>query len=251
MPKREDETYRNIYPHPPSCTCWECTQKRLKASRDASLTGICPICHRKSLFYNGNSGQYECLNLRCKATGPSMSEIRRTKPVSTRCISSILPQAIRKRPSCRVWWNIPLKICKLFLNLLVITGLGLAAWTGYILFTHQTNPVKGTIIFLASVGFLIWVISVVRSRRYRYAKPSFKLVFFPLLGIALVCAFAGIEPLSSFKDRGISWVGETLETVTSSTPTTTSPNVEEGERVPEELLWGSRLYKSWKIRLLY
>lgn len=77
MPKREDETYRNVYPHPAYCTCWECTQKRLKASRDASLTAFCPVCHKKSLFYNRNSGQYECLNSKCKATGRTLEEIRR------------------------------------------------------------------------------------------------------------------------------------------------------------------------------
>jgi len=49
------------------------------------------------------------------------------------------------------------------------------------------------------------------------------LVFFSLLGIALVCAFAGVEPLSSIKDRGIAWVGERWETITSHTSTPTSP----------------------------
>lgn len=76
MPKREDETYRNIYPHPAYCTCWECTQKRLRVSRDASLTSICPVCRKKSLFYNRNSRRYECLNLKCKASGRTLGEIR-------------------------------------------------------------------------------------------------------------------------------------------------------------------------------
>jgi S1-C subfamily serine protease len=112
-----------------------------------------------------------------------------------------------------------LKIRKLFLDLLVIAGLGLVAWTGYLLFAHQTDATSGTMMFLLEVGFLIWIISVLRSRKYRYTKPSFKLVFFSLLGIALVCAFAGIEPLSSVKDRGITWIGEKWETVMSATPT--------------------------------
>ena len=120
-----------------------------------------------------------------------------------------------------------LKIRKLFLNLLVITGLGLVAWTGYLLFTHQTDATSGTVMFLLEVGFLIWVISVLRSPKYKRIKPSFKLVFFSLLGIALVCAFAGIEPLSSVKDRATVWVGEKWETVTSvtSTPTTVPEGV--------------------------
>jgi S1-C subfamily serine protease len=223
MPKREDETYKNINPHPPNCNCWECTQRRLKASRGTSLTGICPVCHKKSLFYNSRSGKYECLNSRCRATGRSLNEMRKTKPIPTRRTPSILSRVIKKKPIRRAWWAIPLVIRKIFLNLLVIAGLGVAAWTGYILFTHQTTPVMGTILFLVVLGFSIWVISVVRSRRYRYTKPSFKLVFFSLLGIALVCAFAGIEPMSSFKDRATVWVGDKWETVASVTPTSISP----------------------------
>lgn len=239
MPRREDETYRNVYPHPPNCTCSECTQRRLKTSKNASRTGVCPICRRKSLFYNSHSGQYECLNLRCKATGRTLSEIRRTRPIFPRRISLPPLQAIRKWTPRRLWWYIPLTIRKLFLNLLVIAGFGLAVWTGYILFTHQTTPVKGTIIFLVAVGFSIWVISVIRSRRYRYTKPSFKLVFWSLVGIFLVCAFAGIEPMSSIKDGGIAWVGEKWETVTSgiTTPTSSTPTTEEVKppevKVPE------------------
>jgi len=218
MPKREDETYRNIYPHPPSCNCWECTQKRVKGSGDTSLTGICPICHKKSLFYNSRSGQYECLNLHCRATGRALSEIRRTKYVPRHRIYPTIPRAVKKRTPRRAWNNIPLKVRKLFLNLLVIAGLGLSVWNGYLLFTHQATPVRGTIVFVASVGFLIWIISVLRSRRYKYTKPSFKLIFGAMLGILLVCAFAGIQPMSSFKDRGTSWVAQRWGAISSPPP---------------------------------
>ena len=226
MPKREDETYRNIYPHPAYCTCSDCTQRRHKASRDASLTSICPICKKKSLFYNRNTGQYECLNLDCKATGRTPAETKRAKLAPLRPISTVPPQVTQKRAPRRTRMYIPLRIRKLFLNLLVITGLGLAAWTGYLVFTHQTTPIKGTIIFLAMVGFLIWVISAVRSRKYRYTKPSFKLVFWTLVGIFLVCAFAGIEPMSSTKDRVVSLIEQGWKTVTTSAQSPTPTPVE-------------------------
>jgi len=115
-----------------------------------------------------------------------------------------------------------LKIRKLFLNLLVIAGLGLVSWTGYLLFTHQTNATSGTVMFLLEVGFLIWVISVLRSPKYKRIKPSFKLVLFSLLGIAIICAFAGIEPMSSVKEGATTWVGENWETIPSVSPTPTS-----------------------------
>ncbi len=99
-----------------------------------------------------------------------------------------------------------LKIRKLFVNLLVIAGLGLVAWTGYLLFAHQIDATSGTVALLLEVGFLIWIISVLRSLKYKRIKPSFKLVFFSLLGIALVCAFAGIEPLATYKDVSMDFV---------------------------------------------
>ena len=71
-----------------------------------------------------------------------------------------------------------MKIRKLFLNLLVIAGLGLVTWTGYLLFTHQSDTISGTVTLLLEIGFLIWIISVLRSPKYKRIKPSFKLVFF-------------------------------------------------------------------------
>ena len=96
-----------------------------------------------------------------------------------------------------------MKIRKLFLNLLVIAGLGLVTWTGYLLFTHQTDTISGTVTLLLEVGFLIWIISVLRSPKYKRIKPGFKLVLFSLLGITLVCTFAGIEPLATYKDTSL------------------------------------------------
>jgi len=113
----------------------------------------------------------------------------------------------------RRWNSIPISVRKLFLSLLVIIGLVLVAQTGYLLFTHQTATVRGTIIFLAGLGFLIWIIPILRSYRYRRRKPSFKLVFFSLLGVVLVCAFAGIEPLTSYKDRTISFVEQSWQSI--------------------------------------
>ncbi len=116
-----------------------------------------------------------------------------------------------------------MKIRKLSLNLLVIAGLGLVAWTGYLLFTQQTDATSGTVVLLLEVGFLIWIVSVLRSPKYKRIKPSFKLVLFPLLGIVLVCAFAGIEPLATYKDISIDFVttqvGEVTEFIKETAPT--------------------------------
>ena len=105
---------------------------------------------------------------------------------------------------------------KLLLCLLVIAGICVAAWTGYRLFTHQINSVIGTILFLTEIGLLIWIVRVLRSSRFRWIKPSFQLVFWPIVVITLVCAFAGIEPLSSVKDRVINFIEQSWKTITMS-----------------------------------
>ncbi|MFH1031361.1 MAG: hypothetical protein V1767_02180 [Chloroflexota bacterium] len=58
--------------HPPSCTCSDCTDDRLKRLRKEahpSYVTICPRCGKKSLFKDQQQGIYECLNLKCKAKG--------------------------------------------------------------------------------------------------------------------------------------------------------------------------------------
>jgi len=92
---------------------------------------------------------------------------------------------------------------KLFLSLLVMAGFVDIIYRGYILFTHQISPVMGTILFLVEVGVWIWLVIVLRMPKYRYSKPGFWIVFGAVLGIILVCAFAGIQPLSTYKDNVI------------------------------------------------
>lgn len=94
-----------------------------------------------------------------------------------------------------------LKVRKLIINLMVIAGLALVVWTAYRLFTHQLDATSGTLVFLLEVGFLTWAISVLRSHKYKRIKPSFKLVSFLLLGVALVGTFAGVQPMSMYKNN--------------------------------------------------
>lgn len=80
MPKREDETFRQIRygGHPPGCTCAECTERRLKKLKKEahpSYVSICPRCGKKSLWYDVKERKYECLNLKCKAVGSSPDKI--------------------------------------------------------------------------------------------------------------------------------------------------------------------------------
>ena len=98
---------------------------------------------------------------------------------------------------------------KLLLALVLPACLVAVLWTGYVLFfARQIDPVLGTLVFVVEVGLSVWVMYLLRGSRYRWRTPSFNLVFFSILGIALVCAFAGIEPLASYKDSAMSWVSK-------------------------------------------
>ena len=146
--------------HPPNCTCKECTERRLQAFR-----------------------------------GRSRSE---KKPPKQK--DSPPPTKNKKFNFLGFWGSIPPGILKFIFSLLVIAGLVDIIRRGYLLFTSQTEPVKGVIIFLVELALWIWIITVLRRRKYKYRQPKFKFVLLAVIFIALVCTFAGIEPLSSYKD---------------------------------------------------
>jgi len=121
----------------------------------------------------------------------------------------------KQRTPRAIWRRIPIRVRKIFIALLSVFALGFVIWSGYRLFTHQTTPVNGTLAFLTSFVFLIWINSLLRKRSYRYIKPSYKMVFGAVIGILLVFAFAGIEPFSIYKDRGINWLSVRWEATTT------------------------------------
>lgn len=157
--------------HPPACTCKECTDRRLR-----------------------------------KLTGRNSDD--KTPP---RIKQPFFSQTMGGKPLRLLWRKIPPSIHKLFLSLLVIAVLVDIVRRGYTLFTQQADPIKNTIVFLVEVGLWIWIVTILRNRRYRYRKPKFKLVLTAVIAITLVCAFAGIEPLSSYKDNLSNSISDYLE----------------------------------------
>ncbi len=191
--------------HPPTCTCKECTERRLS---------------KYTSQRQGNTNRKSSL---------------RTKPSSSHFV--IPPASIR-----RIWRKIPLWIHKLFLSLLVIAGLVEIIRRGYELFTQHTEPLKNTIIFLIEVGGWIWIITVLRKRRYRYRNPKFKLILISIIAISSVCAFAGIEPLSSYKDNIFDSVNDYLEEQRVARDVAEETRIEsEEERILQDAIRAERL----------
>jgi len=114
------------------------------------------------------------------------------------------------------------RVFKLLIILAVIASFIEAVRRGYLLFSHQADETSGTVILLLELGVLVWLIYTMRSSRFRRVKPSFKLVFFPLLVAAVVCAFAGFEPLTTYKNISLNYVktqvGKGAEFIKEATP---------------------------------
>ena len=123
-----------------------------------------------------------------------------------------IPQKVHMRHSTR---KRLMSISKLFLILLAIAGFVELTRRGYLIFTQQSNSNPNIIIFLLEIVLLVLVISALRSKWFKWTKPSFKVVLLSVLVIASVCAFAGIEPLASYEDMTISFVGQGWQFITS------------------------------------
>jgi hypothetical protein len=91
---------------------------------------------------------------------------------------------------------------KLGINIAVLFLFGVLVWLGYRLFTHDVwvGPIIGAIIFIACVACWILLIRLTRSRRFRWTAPNFKLTTLCVVAVVLILSFAGIQPLSDYKD---------------------------------------------------
>ena len=95
------------------------------------------------------------------------------------------------------------KIYRLFLNLSILYLLGLIIWSGIRLFSQQLihSPLADSLMFLAEFVFFIWMWRVVAKNSWRW--PSMKLTALSIILVSVVFAFAGVEPMTSYK--GVVW----------------------------------------------
>lgn len=98
-------------------------------------------------------------------------------------------------------------IVKLCLNLIILAGFGILIWHSYRLFTHaMSNALAGSIFLIVGIAIWILLIKLLRSRKYRWVRPSFKLTTFSVIAILLILTFAGVQPMSTYKDNLVnSW----------------------------------------------
>jgi curved DNA-binding protein CbpA len=91
-------------------------------------------------------------------------------------------------------------IYRLILNLSVLSLLGLIISSAVLLFTQKfmPSPLIGSVVFLAELAAFIWLCRVVSKNSWR--QPSMKLTVFSLICLFFILSFAGVQPLSDYKD---------------------------------------------------
>lgn len=119
------------------------------------------------------------------------------------------PKIIKGNPKRTIkmkHYTLPIQLIKLILSVSILSLIIALSFLSYKTFTHQYSPINGSISVLVSLGALIWSISKSNNHKYKYVTPGFLLVSFLALIIFLVTAFAGVSPMSDYKDKVSTWI---------------------------------------------
>jgi hypothetical protein len=113
------------------------------------------------------------------------------------------------------------QVIKLLLQLLIIASVIGICITGFYAFTHKVSPILGVVSFFITVGLFICFFKLLQSPKYKRANPSFILVLGVLIGITVVCTFAGVQPLSEYKDKFFEKISNIYNVTNNENNTTT------------------------------
>lgn len=251
--------------HPPHCSCADCTNRRLKRLREGTHRSF--ISNRPRF---GKSSPGEGANT---IVGPKAYGRRPRLPDSLKALLLILALSIVGLiTSTFVGSFIPFwlllgfsvlysiekwfyyltrrhkglgKLYRLLLNLSMLSLLGLLVWLGVKLFSHQLvqDPLVGSLMLLAGFVLFVWMWRVVARNSWRW--PSMKLTVFSIVCVLAVLAFAGVSPISEYKDSFLdvfqgssSYVAQPPvdDSTTSPTDSSTTPAESEEPAIPPEAL---------------
>jgi hypothetical protein len=94
---------------------------------------------------------------------------------------------------------------KVFLSLLVVAGTADIIRRIYLLSAQGLNTTSNLVILFLEIGFVAWFIHTLRSPDFRQTRPSFKLVSTLFIITAVILAFAGLQPLATYKDDTLTY----------------------------------------------
>lgn len=206
--------------HPPNCSCAECTNKRPNKMRGGAHENY--ISYRPSSRRSHFDKRVDNLGGRkTHSHGPQIPNW--LKPILligalaigglivSRLVGSLIPFwllfGFSVFYSVEKWlgyytrrYRIIGRIYRLILNLCALSLLGLLVWSGVSLFTQQfmQSPLIGSFVFLLEIAIFIWLCRVVSKNGWR--QPSMKLTVFSLICLFFIFSFAGVQPLSDYKD---------------------------------------------------
>lgn len=238
--------------HPPNCSCTECTNKRLNKMRGGT---------DEDYIYSRSRFGRDRLAKRVDNTGSEKPHRHRShipnwlKPtllvgalsvgglIASWLVGSLIPFWLLLGSS--VFYSIEKwlgyctrkhktlgRIYRLILNLSLLSLLGLLIWSGVSLFTQQfmQSPLIGSLVFLLEIAVFIWFCRVVSRNGWR--QPSMKLTVFSVVCLFFMFSFAGVQPLSDYKDTLVDSIStyftnaDQPDTAPSPSDTTPSPSDE-------------------------
>jgi len=220
MDNREAGEYDpNIDNHPPMCTCAECTKRRLARKQSVwsrvgnhlsfKITEKSPISPPQQTVITKNmrllfSWLFSLLLIfSCTIIGLGVTLFIGTAIPLYLLLGFSITLSIEKWfyfPTATIKYKYIGRLYRLFLNLSALSLVGTIIWSGIKLFSQQyfSNPLIGSLVFLAELTFFAWIWRVISRNSWRW--PSMKLTVFVLLVIFIVLAFAGVNPFSTYKD---------------------------------------------------
>ncbi len=128
-------------------------------------------------------------------------------------------------------------VYRILLNLSMIIIIAVIIWTGIKLFTNDfiQNPLIGSIIFIGELVFLIWLWRTVKKNSWRW--PSMKLTAFTILIIAIIFAYAGVQPVTTYKDELITkWNTYWAEQKLKNEENIAKAKLAEQKRIEEQMI---------------
>lgn len=126
--------------------------------------------------------------------------------------------------------RVVLSSLKFILCLLIIGLFGLIILNTFTIITEGTLTPEGFVVVIIEVAVSVGLILALKTRRLRWRFPSFKLVLFPLLAVALILAFIGVWPFESIGVNTIVEIPPTEEV--NVPPDVTHPPIIEITPVP-------------------
>ncbi len=96
-------------------------------------------------------------------------------------------------------------VYRILLNVGLLSFLGFGIWCATKLFSRNfmISPLAGSLVFMGECAFFVWLSILVGRNSWR--RPSMKLTIAGLVAAFLIFAFAGVEPMTTYKNNFLAY----------------------------------------------